>query len=77
MTEEKNIEASNQPQDKFADERLTEEQLDNIAGGLNGFAIISLIKYITELTKKNSNKSPGEFWTDPGKIQRHDGTSGK
>ena len=36
MTEEKIIEASqmeNQPQDKSANEHLTEEQLDNVAGG--------------------------------------------
>ena len=38
MTEE-NIDAEkkdNQPQDKAADERLTDEQLDNVAGGGEG-----------------------------------------
>ena len=37
MTEEKNIDAEkkeNQPQDKAADERLTDKQLDKAAGGL-------------------------------------------
>lgn len=36
MTEEKIIDTvkkENQPQDKFADERLTDEQLDKVAGG--------------------------------------------
>ena len=36
MTEEKNIDTEkkdNQPQDKFADELLTDEQLDKVAGG--------------------------------------------
>ena len=36
MTEEKNIDAGkkgNQPQDKLTDERLTDEQLDKVAGG--------------------------------------------
>lgn len=42
MTEEKIIDADKQPQDKFADELLSEEQLDKVAGGLGGFAIISL-----------------------------------
>ena len=36
MTKEKNIDAGkkdNQPQDKLTDERLTDEQLDKVAGG--------------------------------------------
>ena len=36
MTDEKNIDAEkkeSQPQEKFADERLTDEQLDKVAGG--------------------------------------------
>ncbi len=36
MTKEKNIDTEkkdNQPQDKAADERLTDEQLDKVAGG--------------------------------------------
>ena len=35
MTEEKNIDASAE-QDKFADERLTDYELDNVAGGVGG-----------------------------------------
>lgn len=31
------IEASNQPQDKFANERLSDEQLDKVAGGSGMF----------------------------------------
>ena len=37
MTKEKNIDAGkkdNQPQDKLTDERLTDEQLDKVAGGV-------------------------------------------
>ena len=40
MTGEKIINASkkeSQPQDKFADERLTDEQLDKVAGGIEDF----------------------------------------
>ena len=40
MTEEKNIDTEkkdNQPQDKFADELLTDEQLDKVAGGIEDF----------------------------------------
>ena len=39
MTEE-NIDAGkkdNQPQDKLTDERLTDEQLDKVAGGIEDF----------------------------------------
>ena len=35
MTEEKNINASAE-QDKFADERLTDKELENAAGGTHG-----------------------------------------
>ena len=35
MTEEKNIDASAE-QDKFADERLTDKELENAAGGTHG-----------------------------------------
>ena len=40
MTKEKNIDAGkkdNQPQDKLTDERLTDEQLDKVAGGIEDF----------------------------------------
>ena len=35
MTKEKNINASAE-QDKFADERLTDDELENVAGGTTG-----------------------------------------
>ena len=41
MTEEKNIDAGKQPdksQEKFTDEHLSENELDNVAGGVCGKA---------------------------------------
>ena len=76
MAEEKIIDAGkkeDKSQDKFANERLTEDELDKVAGG---FVIEFLMKYLNDLTQKNSDKPPGDL-KDPGELKSHPGTSGK
>jgi len=42
MTREKNLDADKKPQDQFDNERLSEEELDGVAGGTNCKKVNSL-----------------------------------
>ena len=58
---EKNTDAGkkvNQPQDKFADERLTDEQLDKVAGGYSIEDFLKLSGRKTSLA--NGGKTSGK-----------------
>lgn len=60
MTKEKNIDTTkqeNQSQDQFAAERLTDEELENVAGG-NGIQVQAFVKGYVPSAGKNREKAP-------------------
>ena len=65
MTEEKNINASKQTdksQEKFADERLSNDELDNVAGGTGGNA--TDVEFV--LVPESSPIDPTIYVSGPG-----------